>query len=215
MRGDKIIVEKHHISAARQLAQLLVPSIEVNPDTFILTIAGESGAGKSECAVALSDELAQREIRSLILQQDDYFVYPPKTNAAMRRKDIAHVGPSEVQLALLDRNLGEIVEGSSMITKPLVNFDQDSIDEDTLDLTGIRAVIVEGTYTTLLENVHNRIFIDRSYLDTSDARKRRARERQDDHLAQILEIEHAIISTHRDRADILITRDYDVVEYIR
>lgn len=212
MRGDKIVVEEHHVSAARQLSQLLVPSIGKNPGTFILTIAGESGAGKSECAVALSDELAEREIRSLILQQDDYFVYPPKTNAAMRRKDIVHVGPSEVQLALLDRNLAEIVAGSSMITKPLVHFDQDSIGEDTIDLAGIKAVIVEGTYTTLLENVHNRIFIDRSYLDTRDTRERRARERQDDHLERILEIEHAIISTHKDRADILITRDYDVVE---
>jgi uridine kinase len=63
---------------------------------FTITIAGESGSGKSEIGAVLSDLLSEKDIKSIILQQDDYFVYPPKTNAEMRRKDLGQVGLSEV-----------------------------------------------------------------------------------------------------------------------
>ena len=65
---------------------------------------------------------------------------------------------------------------------------------------------------TLLENVHRRVFIDRSRIDTAETRKRRVREAQDDYLEQILEIEHAIIAPQKAKADLIITRDYHVVQ---
>jgi hypothetical protein len=72
-------------------------------------------------------------------------------------------------------------------------------------------VIVEGTYTTALKNVSKRVFIDRTYIDTREARSLRACEDQDDFLEMILTIEHEIISSHRPRADIIVTREYDVI----
>ena len=159
----------------------------------------------------LSELLNRKAIRSLILQQDDYFVYPPKTNAEMRRKDIDHVGLSEVRLALLDRNLSEIVEGKAEIEKPLVIFAENRVIEDTITLEGVKVVIVEGTYTTALSNVHRHVFIDRTYLDTRETRRRRAREKQDEYLENILEIEHNIISSHKSQADIIVTTNYEVM----
>lgn len=92
MRGDKIIVEDHHIRAAKEITRLIAPEIAAAPGRFVVSIAGESGAGKSESALALCEQLAKQDLACLILQQDDYFVYPPKTNAEVRRDDIAHVG---------------------------------------------------------------------------------------------------------------------------
>jgi len=212
MRGDKLIIEEHHRRAADRIAAILAPEIVQAAGRFIITIAGESGSGKSETAAALAEALAGLGISSVILQQDDYFVYPPKTNERMRHRNIDHVGLSEVRLDLLDANLTDIHAGCQTIRKPLVDFDADEIGEETVSLKGIAAVIVEGTYTTLLANVDRRVFIDRSYVDTRSVRLRRSRETQDSFLEQVLEIEHDIISPHKSRADIIITRDYEVRE---
>ncbi len=212
MRGDKIIIQPHHERAGRQLAELVQPEIEAAAGRFVITIAGESGAGKSEIAEALSEALAAREVRSVIVQQDDYFIYPPRTNAATRREDIDWVGTSEVRLDLMDENLEQIRDGAATIVKPLVDFDADSIGEETIELDGVDVVLVEGTYTTLLRNADRRVFIDRSYVDTRAARELRAREAQDDFLERILTIEHGIISSHKRRADLIVTRDYDVIK---
>jgi uridine kinase len=212
MRGDKLIVKEEHIRAARQLMPLLFPKAAQTPDRLIISIGGESGSGKSEIAAALSQSLAEEGITSVILQQDDYFKYPPQTNASMRKRDINHVGPSEVRLDLLDRNLGDIIKGKVDIKKPLVIFDEDRITEETVRVGGLGVIIVEGTYTTILQNVHRHVFIDRTYLDTRKTRQCRAREKQDEFLERVLQIEHDIISSHKAKADIIVTKDYGVAE---
>jgi uridine kinase len=210
VKGDKLVVKDEHIAAARRLAEIILPRIESLPGRLVLTIAGESGSGKSELAVALRQELFDRGIRSVILQQDDYFKYPPHTNAELRKRDLSHVGPSEVRLDLLDRHLAEILRGAEEIEKPLVIYEEDRIVTEKLDLKNAKVVIVEGTYTSLLGNVHLRVFIDRTYRETRAARLERAREAQDEFLEKVLEIEHRIISQHRANADVVITQDYRV-----
>ena len=209
MKGDKLVINKGHIRAANQTLELLLSGITGSQGRFIITIAGESGSGKSEIAAALSEALSRKSIKNIILQQDDYFVYPPKTNENMRRKDIGHVGLSEVRLDLLDQNLECTIAGQSTIVKPLVIFDEDRITEETVNLKGIKVVIVEGTYTTTLQNAHQHIFIDRNYIDTLNARRERARETQDEFLEKVLKIEHSIIQSQKTQASIIITRDYE------
>lgn len=210
MTGDTRLIDNRIHEAARQLSQLLLPSITEKRGVFAIAIAGEPGSGKSELAVILSQYLSREGVMNLILQQDDYFYYPPQTNAALRRKDISRIGLAEVNLALLDENLHDIVEGKGEIEKPLILFQADRITEERITLDGVRVVIVEGTYTTTLHNVHKRVFIERTYHDTRDARWKRAREEKDEFLERILRIEHEIISTHKSRADIVVTRDYQV-----
>lgn len=212
MRGDKLIIQEEHIRAAEDIMKLILPRILRMQSRFIISIAGESGTGKSEIAEVLSELLSKEGIRSIIIQQDDYFVYPPRTNDTMRRKDIRHVGLPEVRLTLLDENLRDIKEGKSEIEKPLVIYDDDLITEEELKLAGIGVTIVEGTYTTLLENVDQHIFIDRTFVDTREARRRRGREEQDEYLEKVLSIEHTIISLHKARADIIVTKNYEARE---
>lgn len=210
MKGDKLIIHEGHIRAGEQIAELLLPEIIKAENKFIVSIAGESGSGKSEIASVLSESLLKKDIKSIILQQDDYFIYPPKTNASMRGKDIKHVGVSEVRFELLDQNLEDIAAGKTEIEKPLVIFDEDRIEREIIKLEKNKAVIVEGTYTTVLRNVHRRVFIDRTYIDTRESRQQRARERQDEFLERILEIEHEIIAAHKPRAAIIVTKNYEV-----
>ena len=210
MKGDIIIVEEHHRLAAELVVSKLVDEIKDRGRRTTLTVAGESGSGKSETAQAIAEALSPHGISAAILQQDDYFVHPPRTNDLTRRANLCWVGATEVRLDLLDEHLSAAIDGASSITKPLVIYEEDRITEETLEFGDAGVVIAEGTYTSLLEHVDRRVFIARNRLDTMDHRMKRGREDFDPFIEQVLEIEHEIISAHRTRADILITRDYEV-----
>lgn len=210
MKGDVIIVEDHHRRAAERIVERIAPEIRARERRSTITVAGESGSGKSEMGQALADALGSAGLRAVVLGQDDYFVLPPKSNDARRRQDIGWVGSQEVRLDLLDAHLAAVRAGAASVTKPLVIYDEDRVTDEVLDLGGVQVAIAEGTYTTLLENVDTRVFIARNRLETLDARMRRGREQFDPYIEQVLEIEHGIISAHRSRADIVLSRDYEV-----
>ena len=107
MQGDVIIVEEQHRRVAETIAERLLDRIRGANRIYTVTVAGESGSGKSETATAIKEALKVRGLRAEILQQDDYFVFPPKTNDGRRRADIGWVGPGEVRLDLLDEHLAK------------------------------------------------------------------------------------------------------------
>lgn len=212
MKGDILIIDNNHRKAANQAITILLPEIEKVKTKFVITVAGESGAGKSEIAASIAEKLKENGFETFIFQQDDYFVYPPKTNAKQREKDINWVGMQEVKLDLLDNELSQIKAGETIIEKPLVDFDADKIGKETVDFSKYKVLIAEGTYTTSLKQADMRIFIDRNIHDTRESRKKRAREKQDEFLEKILMIEHEIISKHKTLADIIVTKDFDAVK---
>ena len=214
MRGDVILIGEEHRRAAVLIIDALVDIIGSTDRILTLTVAGESGSGKSETGQALAEALDELAIRAVVLQQDDYYVLPPKSNDAARRANFCWVGTTEVRLDLLDSHLEAAQTSASSIVKPLVIFDEDRIDEETVSFEGVDAVIAEGVYTSLCDHVDRRVFIDRNRLDTLEHRLKRGREDFDPFIEQVLTREHEIISQHRARADIIITRDYDV-EFVR
>ena len=211
MIGDKLIIKEKHRRAANQIADRTLPQIRSATRICTISVAGESGSGKSETGQAVADALSERGFKTLVLQQDDYFVYPPKTNDRSRRKDIGWVGMQEVRLDLLDEHLEQARSGASRIVKPLVMYEEDRITEEVLSLEGVAVVVAEGTYTTVMENVDTRIFIDLTYLETLQSRLERAREAQDEYLEKVLMMEHEIISAHKPRAHLIINKDFQVV----
>jgi uridine kinase len=212
MQGDTIVIEEHHHRAAIAVAARLLPVIQSLDGKYTITVAGESGAGKSEIAVAIARHLEVAEIPCLVLQQDDYFLYPPKTNDLTRRKDISWVGPREVRLDLMSAHLEAFIDNEPAVEKPLVIYEQDRIDTEILEMKDARVAIAEGTYTSKLEHVETRVFIDRDYRDTRKHRERRNRDGSelDEFIDRVLVIEHEIISADKERADIIINRNYSL-----
>jgi uridine kinase len=215
MKGDVLVLEAHHRRAAAELAPAMLDAIGAAASRYVITVAGESGSGKSETAAALADELLHRAaIRSAILGQDDYFLLPPRSNDARRREDPDWLGPHcEVRLDLLQANIDAARAGGSSIEKPLVDYDADAIGRESLALDGVAVLIVEGTYVSLLRHVDCRVFIARSRLETLEHRQRRARgcEAGDPFIESVLVTEHKIIAGHRALADLVLTRDFDLV----
>jgi len=211
MIGDKLIIEKHHTDRAAELCDLLSDLVE--PERRLaLSVAGESGAGKSELAYEIYRQLNERGIPTEVLQQDDYFVFPPQTNHEMRRRNLEQVGPYEVKLDFLDSNLRSFKRGESPIYKPLVVYDEDRITRQELDVADLAVLIAEGTYTSLLEFVDLRVFIDRDYRQTLEARKRRARDRWEPFIQDVLEREHEVITQHKALVDLVIPPDFGTIQ---
>lgn len=214
VKGDVILVEEHHRRASAIIVGRMETEVARRSRPTTISVAGESGSGKSETAQALVEAFDAIGVQGLVLGQDDYFVLPPRSNDRKRRRDITCVGPQEVRLDELDQHLAAARSGASEIRKPLVVYAEDAIDEERIALSGVRVIIAEGTYTSLLENVDTRVFIARDRIETMAARARRAREPVDPFIEEVLVIEHAIISAHRSLADIVLSRDYEV-EFVR
>jgi len=113
----------------------------------------------------------------------------------------------------MEQTLVSAIQGKREITKPLVDYDANTIQEETITLDGIRVLIAEGTYTSLLKHVDTRIFIARNWLDTLEDRQTRNRGKEvgDPFTEQVLSTEHKIIAGHKQLADFVITKDYEVV----
>ena len=209
MIGDKLIIEQHHTDRA---AEIWVLVADRPLDKFVITVAGESGAGKSELASEIARLLTEEGFKTGVLQQDDYFVFPPKTNHEMRRRNLEQVGPYEVKLDFLDSNLRSFKRGESPIYKPLVVFDEDRITSEEMDTGDLQVLVAEGTYTSLLQFVDLRVFINRDYQQTLEARVRRARDKWEPFMQDVLEREHHIISQHKALADVIIPADFGSVQ---
>lgn len=209
MIGDEIVVKEHHTRSARKVVDLIRDKISSFDGRVVITVAGESGSGKSETASEIVRLLKEKEgVEYRIFHQDDYFVYPPHTNADKRKEDISHVGMDEVKLELLDKHLKEAKDPmATTIEKPLVDFHKDEILSETFDLTGVKVLVAEGTYTTALENADIRVFIDKTFHDTLSHRQERARDEIDEFTDKILSIEHDIISKQKEKADIIIPKE--------
>jgi len=213
MKGDILVIEEHHFKAAKQIVKTIIREIKKKKTRYVITVAGESGSGKSETGKAIVDEMEKHSLKAALLGQDDYFVFPPKSNDAMRREDSEWLGPHvEVKLDQLENNLKDAIEGKDSITKPLVDYDKNSIGEEKVSLIGIKVIIAEGTYTSLLKNVDCKIFIARNRLDTLEHRETRNRGNEigDPFVEQVLMIEHKIIAGHKQLADFIINKDYSI-----
>jgi uridine kinase len=214
MRGDILVIQDHHRRVASEIVPQIIERIRRKNTRYVITVAGESGSGKSETGRAIVDKLASYSINSVLLAQDDYFNLPPKSNDLKRREDPEWLGPHvEVKFDVMEQNLINAIKGENEVTKPLVDYDLNTIEIETIKLDGIKVVIAEGTYTSLLKHVDTRIFISRNWQDTLEHRQKRKRGNEvgDPFIEQVLCIEHKIIAGHKQLADFLITKDYDVI----
>ena len=135
-------------------------------------------------------------------------------NSAKRQEDSDWLGPHmEVNFEVFEQNLMDALQGKSQLTKPLVDYNANTIDLETISLVDVKVIIAEGTYTSLLKHVDVKVFISRNWLKTLEARKKRNRgnEVNDPFTEQILATEHKIIAGHKQLADFIINDEYQVI----
>ncbi len=179
MIGDKLVISDYHRAGANQVLEQLRGALADRDRPLAVTVAGESGSGKSEIAHCLAELLREEKKEPVILCQDDYFLLPPRTNHDRRLGEIGRVGPGEVRLELLDEHISALKERpDEPLEKPLVFFEEDRIGAEVLQPGPgrLRVIIVEGTYTSMLGGGDLRVFIDRDYRQNRKTRLKRARD---------------------------------------
>ena len=215
MIGDRLIIKEHHRYIAEEIVNAIEPALSEASRKelkYIISVAGESGSGKSETGLEIRKSLINRKIKTYVFCQDDYYVFPPKTNHAMRLSNIEQVGPYEVKLDLIEANLFSFKSGQKQIYKPLIDYNANTINHETIDVGLLDVIVVEGTYTSLLEFADCRVFINRTFKQTRKDRIERGREKNDPFIERALESEHKIIRSHKKLADIIIKQDFSGIE---
>lgn len=212
MIGDIIELKEQHLAIAKEIIVILEQRLSLQtPPKIAIGIAGESGSGKSVTAFALQKVLEEQQIKSRVLQMDDYFKLPPKTNHENRLKSLENVGTHEVDLEKLAQNIEDFKKGVSEIGKPLVNYRENAIGTEMFDASAYGVMIVEGTYIFETGLFDFKIFIDRNYKDTYENRMKRNRDEQSDFVEQVLEIEHRIIRDFKKNADLILGKNYEPI----
>ncbi len=106
MKGDKIVIEEHHRNAASMIVPKIVDAVKNKSSRYTITVAGESGSGKSETGQAIADALEKEGFKCLLLGQDDYFVHPLYFNDTTRSKNYTFFLPMDLQILYYNVNIG-------------------------------------------------------------------------------------------------------------
>ncbi len=199
-------------SLARQLLALLPVLWESHAmRRRVIGIAGESGSGKSVTADTLARLSNAAGVRTMVINQDNYFVLPPRTNHEHRCEDLANVGPHEVQMSLIAEHVQAFRMRRNAVVAPLVDYPGNRFVTQTYDFADIELLIVEGTYVLQLPDLDTRIFLEATHEETEERRRARNRDIDEPIVAQVLAIEHEIIAQQAVVADVLIDATFSIV----
>ena len=208
MLGDILLITEKHRKAGGQIVERL-RDMDVNK--YVLAIGGESGSGKSELAHVISRQLKDTGQLAKILHIDNYYkISPPLRNAWRREHSIDCIGLNEIDWDLIRKNIQEFREGKEAVL-PCIDLLTDQEDKLITNFESIKFLIVEGLYPLHAE-VDLRIFIDLTYHETKKAQLLRGKEPQNAFRLQVLQREHEVVQSLRPLADLIVKRDFTVIE---
>jgi uridine kinase len=212
--NDEVEAQSEYLETkATKVCELLVDKIDFTKDVFVISIAGESGSGKTTLANTLKRILLAKNISTDVINQDEYFKLPPKKNHQKRVEVFSHIGPNEVRLDLMDNHIDLIAcRNEKQLFLPKMNWTVDKEEQEPRDFAGIKVLIVEGTYTSLLKNTNLKVFINASYIQTKQNRINRNRETITPFIERVLQKESEIIQSHAPLVDVVIDVDFKIVK---
>ena len=204
--------ENEILDIIQNKTQKIIAKLDLKKDLkTAISVSGESGCGKTTLSLSLKRELEKVGFKVLILHQDDYFKLPPKQNHQARINNFEHIGLQEVRFDLLDSHISMLKNGEAAdLQIPKMDWVFDEEKFITVNIVEIDVVIIEGTYTALLNKVDKRIFIDTNYVLTKQNRVSRNRETVTDFIEKVLAKESEIISQHLQLADIIVNQQFDI-----
>lgn len=210
MINESIEIKDEYFELSTALIKRLEQQSLLKKDKLVIGVCGESGSGKSVTAICLQKDLERQNIPAVILHQDSYYKLPPKENHARRKADISWVGYNEVQFDLIRANIEQFRSHAEKMTVPVVDYEKNIFLEREVDIKDTQVLIVEGVYTFIIDEFDYKIYMERNFKDTLENRKKRTRETYDPFVERVLNIEHELILPLREKADVLISKQYRI-----
>jgi uridine kinase len=208
MLNDLITITPRHENAARMvLDRILELRAETPKEKMIITVSGEVGTGKSTVSTALGLMLKKRDIRSKIMDLDDYYKIPPLERRKWRLENgIDSIGYDEYDWDRVQQNISDFQE-SKVSVMPCVDLITRYTDELTTNFEGVDMLIINGLYSLKIDNADLKVFIEMTYDETKDAQKYSQKENFDAYRLQIMQREHEVVQGLKSNAEYFV--DFD------
>jgi uridine kinase len=208
MLGDILLIEDKHRKAGEQIIKYI---LKHKKDRMTVAISGESGTGKTELAHVIAKGLRAHGIFAKPLHTDNYYRILPLERTEWRLKNGIEnvVGYDEYDWDVIVRNITDF-KNKTYSTMPCVDLVTEQVDMLTTNFGDVDMLIIDGLYAIKTEGVDLRIFIDITYEDTGKAQKLRGKEPQNEYRMKVLLKEHEMVKALKEKADIIIDKNYEV-----
>ncbi len=212
MLGDILLIQEKHKKAGEDIIQRI---LKQKKDKFIVAISGESGSGKSELAHVIARGLRKHGIMAKPLHTDNYYNSDPLKRKAWRVENGIEkvVGYNEYLWDEIHQNIDDF-KNNRKSEMPCVDLVTEQVDRLITDFCTVDMLVVDGLYSIKTKEADLRIFIELTYLETKEKHTKdsRGKEVMDEVRWAILGQEHKMVQSLKPLADLLITKDYEVVE---
>jgi len=207
MLGDILLVTGKH----KKIATLIVEySLKLKKKKLTIAVGGESGSGKSEVAHMIGKYFKARGVLAKILHTDDYYLLPPLKRRIWRKKEgVKKIGLSEYDWTKIDNTISKFRDNKECIM-PCIDLLTDQVDQLHTNFNGIGVLVLDGLYS-IKADVDIRAFIDLTYHDTKEAQIIRGKEPQTGFRLEVLKREHEVVQSLKPLANIIITKEFDMV----
>jgi uridine kinase len=212
MLGDILLIQDKHKIAGEIIIEKILKN---RKDKCILAISGESGSGKTELAHVIARGMRRHGIFAKPLHTDNYYMTDPLKRKAWR---VEHgienvVGYNEYDWNAIHKNIDDFKNGRTS-EMPCVDLVTEQVDRLITDFSKVDMLVVDGLYAIKANHVDLRIFIELTYLETKEKHTKDARGKEvmDEVRCAVLGQEHKMVQSLKPLADLLITKDYKVIE---
>ncbi|MCF6277461.1 MAG: hypothetical protein L3J16_01770 [Anaerolineales bacterium] len=209
MLGEILLITEDHKKAAKTIFERVCT---MTGEKIIIAVGGESGSGKSAIGHEIARLLKERRTPAKLMHIDNYYkTSPQERNPWRKAHGVKSIGYNEYDWDSINRNLAEFRADADDVLMPCVDLLTDQEDWLRTSFKGLRYLVLEGLYALQAES-DLRVFIELTYLETKNAQLLRGKENLDQWRLQVLEQEHQIVQALRPKADLLVTKFFDVVE---
>ncbi len=208
MLHDLITVTPRHENAARLILDKLMEIRKTGPkEKMLITISGEVGSGKSTVSVVLGRMLKKNDVRSKIIDLDDYYKIPPRERREWRMKHgLESIGYDEYNWDKLNQNITDFRRNRKS-QMPCVDLVSGYVDELNTDFKGVDLLLINGLYSLIIEDADLKVMIEQTYDETRDAQLYSQKEAIDAYRLKVLQREHEVVQSLKSKADFFI--DFD------
>ncbi len=207
MLGDVLLIKDEHKVVAKEIVENI---LKIPKQKVIICVSGESGSGKTELSHCIGKELVKKHgIPTKVIHSDNYYKIHPHIRKKWRVENgLDKVGINEIDWQKLIQNVHEFLN-NKISELPCIDLIPEEIDMLTTDFSKIKVLIVDGLYAINLPSDMS-IFIDLTYHETKKAQADRGKEKTDELRYKILEQEHQNVISLKEKANVIINKDYTV-----
>ena len=213
MLGDILLIQEKHKKASEAIIQKILKN---KKDKYIVGISGESGSGKTELAHVIAKGLRKHGIFAKPLHTDNFYNTHPLERREWRNKQGIEnvVGYNEYKWDEINKVIDDF-KNNRKSQIPCVDLVTEQVDQLITDFSEVDMLIVDGLYAIKADDIDLRVFIDLTYLETKkkNTKDSRGKEVMDEVRWATLAQEHKMVQSLKSLADLIITKDYDVVEF--